>query len=371
MTVNAAWNIWNFRLPLVRALLAEGHEVVVLAPKDDATPRLEAEGCRTRHLEMDVKGLDPLADARLLWRFRRLFREIRPDVVLSFTIKNNLFGALAAKRLGIPFVPNVTGLGTAFLSGSVLERVATALYRRAFRGLPAVFFQNGDDRDLFLSRGLVSAPQARLLPGSGIDLERFAAVPYPAGTEETVFLLIARLLRDKGIVEYVEAARRVKARHPGARFQLLGAVASQNRSAIDAGTVQGWVEEGAIEYLGVVDDVRAAIAEAHCVVLPSYREGAPRTLIEAAALGRPLIATDVPGCRAVVDPEVSGFLCAARSSDSLAAACERFLDLDLDARAEMGQAARTKMEREYDQTIVVEAYRSVLETLQPARGRIA
>lgn len=367
MTVNAAWNIWNFRLPLLTALLGEGHEVIVLAPRDEAARKLEALGCRVVHLEMDVKGLNPAQDARLWWRLRRHFRQIRPDVILSFTIKNNLFGALAAKGLGIPFVPNVTGLGTAFLSGRLLEWVATLLYRRAFAGLPAVFFQNEDDRDLFLTRGLVAQGQARLLPGSGIDLERFQAVPCPESGEGTVFLLIARLLRDKGIVEYASAARRVKATHPQARFQLLGALDAQNRSAIDPATVEGWVEEGAIEYLGTVEDVQPVIAGAHCVVLPSYREGAPRTLIEAAALGRPLIATDVPGCRAVVDHGVTGFLCEVRSGDSLAEACLRFLDLDAATRAGMGRAARLKMEREFDQKIVVSAYRAVLETLMPAK----
>ncbi len=366
LTVNAAWNIWNFRLPLVNALLAEGHEVIVLAPEDDAAPKLQALGCQIVHLDMDVKGLNPLQDSLLWVRFMGLFRQIRPDAILSFTIKNNLYGALAAKALGIPFVPNVTGLGTAFLSGRMLERVATVLYRLAFRRLPTVFFQNEDDRTLFVSRELVKDRQARLLPGSGIDLGRFAAVPYPENSEGTVFLLVARLLRDKGIAEYVEAARQVKASHPQTRFQILGALASQNRSAIDPDTVHGWVEEGAIEYLGTVDDVQPVIAAAHCVVLPSYREGAPRTLIEAAALGRSLIATDVPGCRAVVDHDTSGFLCKVRSGDSLAEACKKFLSLDDDARAEMGRAARRKMEREFDHEIVVSAYQTVLQSLLPA-----
>lgn len=365
MTVNAAWNIWNFRRPLVSAFLADGHQVIVLAPRDETSGKLAELGCEVRHLEMNVKGLNPLQDTLLLWRFLRHFRQIRPDVVLSFTIKNNLFGALAAKALRIPFVPNVTGLGTAFLSGRMLERVATTLYRTAFRNLPAVFFQNEDDRDLFRTRDLVTDRQARLLPGSGIDLERFAVDPYPADGP-TIFLLVARLLRDKGVVEYVEAAHRVKANHPEVRFQMLGPIDAQNRKAIAPEVLQGWVAEGVIEHLGAVDDVRPFLTAAHCVVLPSYREGAPRTLIEAAALGRPLIATDVPGCRAVVDAETTGFLCEVRSGESLAQACLRFLDLSPQRRAEMGRAARAKMEREYDQQIVVQAYRSVLHALQPA-----
>ena len=363
MTVNAAWNIWNFRRPLVEALSGDGHQITVLAPPDPAVPELERLGCRVQPLEMSVKGLNPLEDLKLERRFKRVFHEARPDIVLSYTIKNNIFGARAARAAGVPVLPNVTGLGTAFLSGKLLQTVTERLYRSAFGPLPVVFFQNEDDRDLFLERRLIRTDQARLLPGSGIDLTRFAPAQMPSATEPPVFLMIARLLRDKGVMEFVDAARMIKARHPMARFQLLGATGSQNRSAIDAPTVQSWVAEGVVEYLGTVGDVRPAIAAASCVVLPSYREGAPRTLIEAAAMARPLIATDVPGCRAVVDHEVSGFLCEVRSAESLAAAIDRFLALGPGAQQAMGAAGRAKMAREYDQSIVVDAYRDAIATL--------
>lgn len=227
MTVNAAWNIWNFRRSLVEALSGDGHRITVLAPPDDAVPELERLGCRVRPLEMSVKGLNPLEDLKLQRRFGKIFREERPDVVLSYTIKNNIFGARAAKPANVPFVPNVTGLGTAFLSGKLMQAVTEQLYRRSFASLPVVFFQNEDDRDLFLDRRLVRADQARLLPGSGIDLRRFAPAPMPAPEDPPVFLMIARLLRDKGVLEFVKAARRVKASHPRARFQLLGAIGSE------------------------------------------------------------------------------------------------------------------------------------------------
>lgn len=356
MTVNASWNILNFRRPVVEALVQAGHAVTVLAPADDTVARLGALGCRFLPLEMDVKGLNPLRELALMTRFYRLFRAERPDVILSYTIKNNIFGAMAAKALRIPFIPNVSGLGTAFLSGGALQRLVEMLYRRAFAGLPVVFFQNSEDLDLFESRGLVAPGQGRVLPGSGIDLERFAPAPYPAAGSAPVFLLVARLLRDKGVVEYVEAARQVKARHHGVRFQLLGAVDAANRSAIDAETLRGWVSEGVVDYLGTTDDVRPFIAAASCVVLPSYREGAPRTLIEAAAMARPLIATDVPGCRAVVEQGRSGLLCKVRDPSSLAEEILRFLDLSHEEREAMGQAARAHMVRDYDQARVVAAY---------------
>lgn len=360
MTVNAAWNVWNFRRPLVRALLDDGHRVTVLAPPDDSAALLEEAGCRLLPLAMSVKGLNPAADLALVRRFGRVFRAERPDVVLGYTIKNNVFGALAARGCRVPFVPNVTGLGTAFLSGGLLQSVAEALYRRAFAPLPVVFFQNADDRDLFAQRGLVRPGQARLLPGSGIDLGRFAAADYPSDGTGPVFLMIARLLRDKGVHEYVEAARRVRARCPGARFRLLGAAGTENRSAIGMDTVRGWVAEGAVEYLGTAADVRPAIAQAHCVVLPSYREGAPRTLIEAAAMARPLIATDVPGCRAVVDHGRNGLLCEMRSAESLAAACLRLAAMPRAERVRMGAAGRARMAAEFDEALVVAAYRAAI-----------
>jgi glycosyltransferase involved in cell wall biosynthesis len=359
LTANAAWNIWNFRRPLVEALLADDCQVTVLAPEDEAAHRLSELGCRFRPLVMNVKGLNPLDDVLLATRMRRVFAAERPDAILSYTIKNNVFGALAAKSLKIPFIPNVTGLGTAFLSGRALQALVEQLYRTAFRSLPTVFFQNDDDRALFLERKLIQPAQAALLPGSGIDLVQFAPAAFPQDGPP-VFLMIARLLRDKGVVEYVEAARRVRAQVPEARFQLLGAAGAANRTAIDLDTVRGWEQSHGIEYLGTCADVRPHIAVAQCVVLPSYREGAPRTLIEAAAMARPVIATDVPGCRAVVDAGQSGFLCQPRDADSLAEAMLRFLALSPGERRAMGARGRAKMEREYCHSIIVNAYHRAL-----------
>ena len=361
LTVNAAWNIWNFRRNLVASLLEDGHRITVLAPTDEAEQLLIGAGCEFVHLPMDRRGLNPFRDFALLQRFRRIFSTQRPDLILGFTIKNNLYGAIAARKAGIPFIPNVTGLGTAFLGGRLLQSIAETLYRSAFRSAPFVFFQNEDDQALFLDHGLVKPSQARLLPGSGIDLGQFAPAPYSTTEDEPVFLMIGRLLRDKGVFEFVRAARMVRRQHPLARFQLLGPIGSVNRTAIGQEEVEAWQEEGLIEYLGTREDVRDAIAAADCVVLPSYREGAPRTLIEAAAMARPLIATDVAGCRAVVEEGRNGFLCAARDSVSLAHACLRFLALPVKDRRRLGEAARRKMEAEFDQAIVAAAYRDVID----------
>lgn len=371
MTVNAAWNIWNFRKSLLEALISDGHDVNILAPYDEFAPLLEKLGCRFVALPMDSKSLNPAQAVQLGLRMRREFAALRPDVILSFTIKNNLYGSFAARSLGSRFFPNVTGLGTAFLSGGILEWVAGKLYRSAFKNLPVVFFQNEDDAELFVSKKLVQQQQVRLLPGSGVDLSRFAATPYPPADKPVVFLMIARLLRQKGVAEYVEAARLVRSLDPNVRFQLLGATGTANRSAISLDTVKAWEHTHGIEYLGTSEDVRSLIADANCVVLPSYREGAPRTLIEAAAMARPTIATDVPGCRSVVDDGVSGILCPPRDAGGLAAACLRFLGLDQVDREAMGQAGRSKMEREFDDELIAHAYRDVIgHAMKAAPGGI-
>jgi glycosyltransferase involved in cell wall biosynthesis len=346
VTVNAAWNLVNFRTGLLRALIADGHRVTVLAPHDDSVARLQALGCAFVDLPMNRKGLSPLANLHIWRRLGAAMDRLRPDVVLSFTIKNNLYGALAARRRRIPFIPNVTGLGTAFLSGGGLQRVAQMIYRHAFRGLPVVFFQNRDDLELFAGMGLVRPGQARVLPGSGIDLTRFAPAPMPENPPDApVFLMIARLLRDKGVVEFADAAAVVRRQFPHAQFRIVGPFGTENRSALPPAQIMRWQDAGHIVHLGAMPDVRPAIAEADCVVLPSYREGMPRVLLEAAAMARPVITTDVPGCRDALDAGKTGLLCQPRDSASLARACADFITLTPEARAAMGQAGRARRPR--------------------------
>lgn len=367
VTANLSWNLWNFRRSLLSALLADGHRVTALAPPDDTSAELMAMGCRFIPLPMDSKGLSPVRDLALLARFTRVFRRERPDAVLGYTVKNNVYGALAARAVGIPFLPNVSGLGTAFLGRSWLQILVKRLYRAAFARVPVVFFQNEDDRELFTRERLVARERTQVLPGSGIDLAQFRPAPMPPGPRVR-FLLIARMLRDKGVGEFVDAARMVARDFPAAEFQLLGPAGAENRTAIDQRVIDGWVREGVVEHLGAAEDVRPYIAAADCVVLPSYREGAPRTLIEAAAMARPVIATRVPGCTAVVDDGMTGLLCAVRDAEDLARQMRAVIEMGPEARSEMGAAGRAKMEREYDERFVIAAYRERL-AIHAANGR--
>ncbi|BAK66258.1 putative glycosyltransferase [Sphingobium sp. SYK-6] len=370
LTGNTCFKIANFRQGLLNALLERGCDVVVLAPPDGYRDRLEAMGCRVQPLPMDRNGTSPLAETALLWRIHRFLRRERPDIVFGYTIKNNIYAGLACRQLGISFVPNVTGLGPAFNDTGALNRLVRGLYGLAFARARAVFFQNPDDRAIFLDAGLVEGDRARLLPGSGVDLHRFAQQPMPQGGSSTVFLLVARLLWDKGVGLFVEAARAVRARHPEARFQLLGPLDPASRSGIPLAQIEDWVREGVIDYLGQTEDVRPALASADCVVLPSwYREGTPRVLLEAAATGRPVITTDMPGCRDAVDPGRTGFICAPRDRDALVAELERFLALSPDARIAMGRAARARAEASFDEQAVISAYFDHLPSRMKTRAR--
>jgi glycosyltransferase involved in cell wall biosynthesis len=361
MSINASWNIVNFRAGLIAALRGRGYRVAALAPRDEYSDRLAAMGVEFEPIEIDKQGLSPLRDLRLLLRYRRAMRRLRPDIYLGYTAKPNVYGSLAAHMLDIKVINNVAGLGTAFIRGGILALVVKALYRIAFRRSATVFFQNEEDRSLFVGSGIVPAAIAQLLPGSGIDLTRFAPAPRPAGDGEFRFLLVARLLWDKGVREYVEAARLVRAEAPHARFQILGFLDVENRTAVARADVERWVAEDAIDYLGQSDDVRPFLQAADCVVLPSYREGLPRSLLEASAMARPLIATDVPGCRHVLEDGVNGFLCTVRDARSLADAMLKMLHLDPRQRLAMGAAARLKVEREFDERLVAERYLTAIE----------
>ncbi|PTQ58276.1 glycosyltransferase involved in cell wall biosynthesis [Sphingomonas aurantiaca] len=360
LSINTSWNIVNFRRNLIVRLQREGYDVVALAPRDAHSDALVAMGVRYFPVDIDSKGLSPIHDIKLATHYYRILKELRPVAFLGWTIKPNVYGSLAAHALGIPVINNISGLGTAFIKIGLLTRIVRMLYRTALARSSTVFFQNRHDRDLFVAQRLVRAPRTALLPGSGIDLAQFVPetfVPEPASeTAAPVFLMVARLLRDKGVVEFADAARIVRETRPDVAFELLGFLDVQNRTAIDRDTVEGWEREGCLRYLGEAADVRPYLARATAVVLPSYREGMPRSLLEAAAMGRPLIATDVPGCTEIARAGQNAFLCAPRDARSLADAMLALLALDADARTAMGRRSREIAEREFDVSVVEARY---------------
>ena len=316
-------------------------------------------GVEFEPIAIDAKGVSPLNDLALALRYRVLLRRIGPDAFLGFTPKPNIYGSLAAQAGGVPAINTVTGLGTGFLTGRALQGLVSVLYRLAFRRSRRVFFHNSDDRDLFVGKGLVAAGQAAVVAGSGIDLDFFAPVRRRPSREPLVFLFIGRFLRDKGVNEFIEAAAQVK-RERAAVFRMIGAIEDHPKGA-SRELVETAAARGEVELAGTTDDVRPFIADADCVVLPSYREGLPRVLLEASAMATPVIASDVPGCRQAVDDRETGLLCEPRSASSLAAAMTAFACMTFDDRVAMGEKGRAKAEREFSQERVVAAYLDVLE----------
>jgi glycosyltransferase involved in cell wall biosynthesis len=320
-------------------------------------------GCECIDLPVASKGTNPLHDLRTLRALYQHYRALKPDVVFHYTIKPNIYGSVAAWLARVPSLAVTTGLGYVFIQKSRAAQVAKLLYRFAFRFPREVWFLNRDDETAFREGNLLAHPErARLLHGEGVDLEDFAFASLPERNEFS-FVLIGRLLWDKGVGEYVEAARQLRARYPHARFKLLGPVGVDNPSAITREEVAAWEREGVIEYLGETADVRPYISDADCVVLPSYREGVPRTLMEASAMGRPIVATDVPGCREVVADGENGLLCQARDADSLAAALSKMLDMPQSERAAMATRGRKKIEKEFDERVVVQRYRDLIRDI--------
>jgi len=359
---NSAWNILNFRMNLVRAVFAAGLKPVALVPPGEGEAELRKAGLTVHTIPMSSDDTSPLSGFLLVVRYIRALRGIEPAALLGFTPKPNIFGSMAASALGVPIINNVTGLGTAFIHGGILGKLVPSLYRVALRRSHRVFFHNDDDRDLFLAQRLVGPEQARVIPGSGVDLQRFKASPLPARSANLTFLFIGRLMWEKGVREFVEAARMVKDQAPSARFQILGPTDGGKRG-VPASEIDRWKREGLVEYLGTAADVRPFIKAADCVVLPSYREGMPRVLLEAAAMGRPLIGVDVPGCRHIVREGETGFLAEARSTSSLADTMLRMIRLDPKARGTMGRAAREVVEKEFSEDLVEQAYLEALGSI--------
>ncbi len=363
IAINTSWNIFNFRLGLLKALQEEGYKVIAIAPTDEYSQKLEERGIEHRNITINNKGTNPVEDAKLVFAFRKLYKEINPDVILQYTIKPNIYGSMAAGMLGIPVISNISGLGTVFLNDSLSSKIARLLYKIALRTPKKVFFQNTHDKALFIDSKLVTEAQTGLLPGSGINTELFKPEEKQTTNNKIQLLCVARLVKDKGIKEYEEAARKLKKQYDNVEFALLGAYYPDNPTAITKEEIEAWKEEHIINYLGTNDDVRSVMLEADCIVLPSYREGLSRVLLEAGSLEKPIVTTDVPGCRDVVDDGVNGFLCQVRDSESLADAMEKMILLTEEERIAMGKRGREKVISEFDEKLVIEKYKEVITEL--------
>lgn len=342
--------IYNFRLELVERLLNDGYEVHISSPYGERIEDLKALGAIFHEIEMDRHGMNPVNEAKLLFTYRKLMAEVKPDIVLGYTIKPNIYGALAAGEKNIPFIANITGLGTAVENPGKSQKLMIALYKVAFRKVQKVFFQNTDNQQFFIDHKIAVEKQG-LLPGSGVNLKRFPLKEYP-NDDIIRFAFISRIMKEKGIDQYLEAAKEIKKKYPNTEFHICGFCEEEYE-----GKLSEYNKNGTVIYHGMIRDVAEFLTDIHCVIHPTYYpEGMSNVLLEASASGRPIITTDRSGCREVVDDGVNGYMIPCQNGEKLIEAVEKFIRLSNDNRKNMGLAGRVKVENEFDRQIVVQKY---------------
>ncbi len=356
---NSIGGLHSFRKEVMKAIVDEGYEVYISEPDDDERVRyFEGIGCHIIKTEFDRRGMNPLKDLRLMMRYGKMIRQLKPKAVLTYTIKPNIYGGMACRLSGVPQLANVTGLGDALENGGWLQKLTVSLYKMGIKKARRVFFQNKNNREFCVKLGIADE-NSKLLPGSGVNLLHHGYQEYPADEGKIRVLFIGRLLKDKGVEEYFETAKVINAKNRNTEFQILGHVEGNFLEQLNQ-----LQKEGIVKYLGTTSDVRPYIGAVECTVMPSYHEGMSNVNLESAANGRPVITTDVPGCRETVDDGVTGYLVGARSSQSLEDAVDRFIKLPYEEKVKMGQAGRKKVEQEFDRRIVIEAYLKEINSLK-------
>ncbi len=349
--------LYNFRRELVERLISDGHQVIFSVPYGEKVPFLIESGATYFPIDINRRGKSIAEDFLIYKKYQKLLKSLKPDLVLTYTIKPNIYGGIAASKVGIPCIATITGLGTALQGKGMGTKAIQWLYRYGLRKNRWVFFQNQNNREYFITNKMTKKSNIVVVPGSGVNVNSYQDEKIPHQTIN--FLFIARLMKEKGIDEFLDAAMEIKIRYPHTVFQVLGFY----DELIYQEKIENLVSEGIIEYLGVSNDTREQMAMADCIVLPSYHEGMSNVLLEGAASGLPLIATNISGCKEAIEHGKTGFLCESKSASSLVEAMEIFLALTSEERREMGRLGREKMIREFDRRIVVNRYVECIESV--------
>ncbi|MGN4447332.1 glycosyltransferase family 4 protein [Bacillus cereus group sp. MYBK79-1] len=341
--------LYKFRKELIIEL-ARDYKVYISLPNGEFMPYLKELGCNFIETPISRRGTNPITDLKLLINYKKIIREVKPDLVLTYTIKPNIYGGLACKMSGIPYISNITGLGSAVENGGLLQKITVALYKLALKEASCVFFQNEENREFFARKRIVSNNH-RLIPGSGVNLDQYCLLDYPVDTTVN-FLFIARVMKEKGIAEYLDAAKFIKENYPNTKFHILGFCEEAYES-----TLKEMQANGIIEYHGMQSDIREFHKISNCTIHPTYYpEGMSNVLLESAACGRPIITTNRSGCREIVDHGKNGYIVEQQNSQDLIEKIERFLRLDYKSKRKMGIMGRAKVENEFDRKIVVDSY---------------
>ena len=342
--------LYRFRKELIESLLDQGYEVYISLPAGYYVEKLCHMGCVFFDTPIDRRGTNPITDLKLIFYYKTLIKNIKPDVVLTYTIKPNVYGGIACKSSNTPYIANVTGLGTSIENGGLLQKTTLALYANSLRKAACVFFQNETNRQFFIDKHIVTG-KTRLIPGSGVNLKYHCFEEYPDSDNIIKFLFIGRIMKDKGIDELLEAAQKVKCMYPNVQFDLVG-YCEENYTK----RLSDFENRGIIKYHGQQDDVHSFIKGAHAIIHPSYHEGMANVLLEAASTGRPVLASNIPGCRETFDEGVSGYGFEVKNTAALVNTIEKFIRLPYKNKKQMGIAGRAKVECEFDRQIVIDSY---------------
>ena len=342
---NSSGGLYDFRNELVLELL-KTNKVYVSVPDDVAVDRLQAEGCEVIHTDINRRGMNPVQDLGLFKSYWKLLKQIKPDVVLTYTIKPNIYGGFCCRLRRVPYIVNITGLGTTFERGGMLKKMVVTMYQQALKKADCVFFQNDRNKLIFEENGIFGK-KAKRVNGSGVNVEKYVYETYP-GREKPRFLFVGRLMKEKGIEEYLYCAKKYAKR---AEFDIIGYCEEAYEEEVNR-----LQQEGIVRFHGFQKDVKSYYKDCDAVVIASYHEGMSNVLLEAAATGRPVLATNIPGCKEAVEDNMTGLLFASRSAEALESVIEYFLSLSVERRETMGRAARTKMEQEFNRKHVVESY---------------
>ena len=339
--------LYKFRKELIQELLNQGNEVYISLPNGELVRNLERMGCKFVNTAVDRRGINPKTDAKLMLFYRKLIKRLHPEMVITYTIKPNIYGGLMCRMLHVPYAVNITGLGTAFQSENMVKKLVTFLYKIALKKAKVVFFENIGNKQTFLDLNILKEKQTCVLNGAGVNLAEYPFCEYPSG-EEIRFLFIGRVMKEKGVDELFEAAERIKQQRSDVFFDIVGPLEDDYKSRLEE-----LVQKGVIVYHSYQKDVKPFIEKCHCFVLPSYHEGMANTLLEAGAMGRPLITSNIHGCLEAVEEERNGYLAEAKNAEALLRQLEKFLELSYEERKGMGQESREVMQERFDKKKVV------------------
>lgn len=352
---NAGVGLYKFRKELLETLIKNGHEVYISLPRDEFTEDLLSLGCEFIETNISRRGTNPIADLKLLGFYKKIIKQVMPSVVFTYTIKPNVYGGMACASVSVPYVANITGLGTAVENPGLLQKITLFLYRKGLKHAKKVFFQNSENMEFMIKNKIIKDRYA-LLPGSGVNLSNFVVTDYPSD-ENVNFVFIARVMKEKGIDQYLEAAKFITKKYPHTKFHICGFCEDEYKGELD-----DLVNRGIVSYHGLVKDMNAIYSMASCTIHPTYYpEGLSNVLLESCASGRPIITTNRSGCREVVDDGINGYIVNQKDSDDLIKKIETFLSLTNEQKKMMGLAGRLKVEKEFDRQIVITKY---LEELQ-------